>query len=63
MQPQPPPHPMAQLTTYELRDYRRQLERAVKTLPEHVPARAMLQQRLAEVIAEQDSRQQQDRRP
>jgi hypothetical protein len=54
---------MHQLTTYELRDYRRELEHALKTLPEHAPVRALLRERLAEVIAEQDTRHQQAHRP
>jgi hypothetical protein len=53
---QPPPHPTSQLTTYELRDYRRELERALKTLPAHATARDLLAQRLADVLAEQESR-------
>jgi predicted negative regulator of RcsB-dependent stress response len=53
---QQPPHPMPALTTYELRNYRRELEHSLKTLPEHAQIRALLQQRLAEVLAEQDSR-------
>ena len=47
---------MHALTTYELRNYRRELEHSLKTLPEHAQVRALLQQRLAEVLAEQDSR-------
>jgi hypothetical protein len=56
---QQPPHPTSQLTTYELRDYRRELEHALKTLPDHVTVRAQLQAKLAEVLAEQESRSQQ----
>jgi hypothetical protein len=51
-----PPHPMHSLTTYELKNYRRELEHALKTIPEHAQVRELLQQRLAEVLAEQDSR-------
>jgi hypothetical protein len=51
-----PPHPVHALTTYELRNYRRELEHSLKALPEHVAIRGLLQQRLAEVLAEQDSR-------
>jgi hypothetical protein len=54
-----PQHPLAQLTTYELRDYRRDLEQAITGLGQHDPAPAArdgLQTRLAAVIAEQDSR-------
>jgi hypothetical protein len=53
---QQPPHPMHALTTYELTNYRRELEHSLTTLPEHAQVRALLQQRLAEVLAEQDSR-------
>jgi hypothetical protein len=53
---QQPPHPMPALTTYELRNYRRELEHSLKTIPEHAQVRALLQQRLTEVLAEQDSR-------
>lgn len=52
----PPPHPLDALTSYELSRYRRQLEHALKTTPGHAPARGHLQQRLAEVMAEQQSR-------
>jgi hypothetical protein len=51
-----PPHPLGALTTYELSRYRRQLEHALKALPGHAPVRELLQQRLAEAMAEQDSR-------
>jgi hypothetical protein len=53
-----PPHPMHSLTTYELKNYRRELEHALKTIPEHAQVRELLQQRLVEVLAEQDSRNQ-----
>ena len=56
--PTPPPHPLPALTTYELSRYRRQLEHALKALPGHAPVRGQLQQRLAEVMAEQHSRTQ-----
>jgi hypothetical protein len=52
----PPAHPLPALTTYELRDYRRQLEHALAAIPGHAPARDVLQGRLAEILAEQDSR-------
>jgi hypothetical protein len=52
----PPAHPLPALTTWELRDYRRQLEHALTTLPEHGRDRDLVQGRLAEVLAEQDSR-------
>ena len=55
---QQPPHPMHALTTYELKNYRRELEHALKTIPEHAQVRGLLQKRLTEVLAEQDSRNQ-----
>jgi len=54
-----PKHPLYAMTTFELRDYRRQLERAIayfdrkKPVP---PARSGLQARLDDVIAEQEDR-------
>ena len=53
--PPVPSHPVAALTSYELSRYRRQLEHALKAVPGHDPARAGLQQRLADVQAEQHS--------
>ena len=52
----PPAHPPHALTTYELRDYRRDLEHTLATLPGPPGARAVLRQRLNDVIAEQESR-------
>jgi|HubBroStandDraft_1064217.scaffolds.fasta_scaffold341215_2 hypothetical protein len=59
--PQPPPvhepkHPLDQLTTWELRDYRNDLEHALAALPAQTPTRAQLTTRLAAVVAEQDDR-------
>jgi hypothetical protein len=60
--PQPPPvaepeHPLDQLTTWELRNYRQDLEHALGAIPADVPvARAQLTARLAAVSAEQDDR-------
>ena len=51
-----PAHPLPALTTFELRDYRRDLERALAVLPERAPVRGLLQDKLAAVLAEQDSR-------
>jgi hypothetical protein len=51
-----PSHPLPALTTFELRDYRRDLERALADLPEHAAVRGLLQDKLAAVVAEQDSR-------
>jgi len=56
---EPPKHPMHALTTYELREYRRQLENAIAFFDRQdpvPPARASLQARLDAVIAEQDDR-------
>ena len=53
---EPPRHPLPALTTYELSRYRRELDHALKALPVRAPVRTLLQQRLAEVMAEQDSR-------
>ena len=56
-----PPHPVPALTTFELRNYRRELEHALTappadTSPEHAAARELLQNRLGEVLGEQESR-------
>jgi hypothetical protein len=53
---EPPAHPLPALTTYELRDYRRQREDALTAVPGQARGRALLQARLAEVLAEQVSR-------
>ena len=55
----PPKHPLHALTTYELRDYRRDLEAAIAFFDRQTPvppARAVLQARLDDVVAEQDER-------
>jgi hypothetical protein len=52
----PPAHPLYALTTYELRDYRRDLERAISGFAPGDPAGAELRGRLEEVLAEQESR-------
>jgi hypothetical protein len=56
-----PPHPVDALTTFELSNYRRDLEHALTvppagTSPEHAAARELLQNRLGEVLGEQESR-------
>lgn len=54
-----PKHPLHMMTTYELRDYRRQLEQAIeyfdmkKPVP---PVQDDLQARLEEAVAEQEDR-------
>jgi hypothetical protein len=54
-----PGHPLYALTTYELRDYRRHLERAVgyylKNHPD-APVLASLRKTLDDVLAEQEDR-------
>jgi hypothetical protein len=55
----PPAHPLYALTTYELRNYRRDLERAIAFFdikPPVPPVRAELEVRLDAVTAEQDDR-------
>jgi hypothetical protein len=55
----PPRHPLHALTTYELRDYRRDLETAIAFCGRQAPvppARDQLQARLDDVLAEQDDR-------
>jgi hypothetical protein len=54
-----PKHPLPALTTYELRDYRRQLESAIAFFGKKdpvPPARDRLQSKLDAVLAEQESR-------
>ena len=56
---QQPRHPLYALTTYELRDYRRDLERAIGFFDRQTPvppARDRLRAKLDDVIAEQDGR-------
>jgi hypothetical protein len=56
---EPPKHPLHALTTFELRDYRRDLERAIVFFDRQdpvPPARGRLQARLDDVLAEQDER-------
>ena len=54
-----PKHPLHALTTFELRDYRSRLERALasfSTTGPAPPARAQLQTRLDEAITEEEDR-------
>jgi hypothetical protein len=54
-----PTHPVAAMTTYELRDYRRQLESAIAFFDRQDPvpsARTRLQASLDAVLCEQDER-------
>lgn len=55
----PPRYPLHAMTTFELRDYRRQLESAIAFFDKQdpvPPARGRLQAKLDAVLAEQDSR-------
>jgi hypothetical protein len=54
--PDQPRHPLPALTTYELRDYRRELEHAIKVVAPDAPVQADLRRKLDEVLAEQDDR-------
>lgn len=54
--PQAPKHQIPQCTTYELRDYRLDLERALTEVPAQSDDHKVLEQRLAEVTREQASR-------
>jgi hypothetical protein len=56
MTPDPPPHRLSALTTYELTRYRRDLEHALTAIPGTAPVRALLHTRLTEVLAEQQAR-------
>ena len=56
---EPPKHPLHQLTTFELRDYQRQLESAIAffdTKDPVPPTRNLLQAKLDDVLAEQAER-------
>ena len=55
----PPRHPLPAMTTFEFRDYRRQLESAITFFNKQDPvplARDRLQAKLDAVLAEQESR-------
>jgi hypothetical protein len=54
--PDQPKRPLSALTTYELRDYRRQLEHAIKGIAPDAPVQADLRRKLDEVLAEQNER-------
>ena len=56
---EPPKHPLPAMTTFELRDYRRQLEGAITFFDKQdpvPPAKDRLQATLDDVLAEQESR-------
>jgi hypothetical protein len=51
-----PANSLHDLTTGELRDYRRELEHSLRVIDPGAPVRDLLQGKLAEVVAEQESR-------
>jgi hypothetical protein len=51
-----PPHPLDGLATWQLRDYRAELESALAGAAEDSADRTLIQRRLAEVVAEQKER-------
>ena len=51
-----PEHPVSALTTYELADYRHELEKTLGALPGHAPACELARRPLAEVLGEQADR-------
>jgi hypothetical protein len=51
-----PKHPVSALTTYELRDYRSDLERAIRGIAPDASVQADLRRKLGAVIAEQEDR-------
>ncbi len=53
-----PRHPVHALTTFELRDYRRELEHAITGISPDAPVQDELRRKLDEVLAEQESRAQ-----
>ena len=54
--PKLPPHPLAGLATWQLRDYRAVLESALTGAPPGSADRTLIEKRLAAVIAEQEER-------
>jgi hypothetical protein len=52
-----PKHLLHALTTFELRDYRKYLEHAIKGLSPDAPVQALLRRRLDQVLAEEDERE------
>lgn len=53
---EPLKHPLHAMTTYELKDRRRELERAIKGIAPGAPVQADLRRALDAVIAEQEDR-------
>ena len=54
--PRAPKHPVGALATWELRDYRRQLESALASVPEDSAERVIIRDRLQAVVGEQADR-------
>jgi len=54
--PEVPRWPACELATWELRDYRHQLETALSHAAQHSADHQVIQKRLREVTAEQDER-------
>jgi hypothetical protein len=53
---QAPKHPLAQCTTFELRDYRAELEHEIQEVSPDAPAAADLRRLLDDVLREQEAR-------
>jgi hypothetical protein len=53
---EPRKHPLHALTTYELKDRRRELEHAIKRISADAPIQTDLRRQLDAVIAEQEDR-------
>lgn len=53
---EPLKHPLHALTTYELKNRRTELERAVKGIPAEAPVQELLRSHLEAVVAEQEER-------
>jgi len=53
---EPPKYPLSALTTYELRDRRRELEGAITGIAPDAPVQADLRLQLDAVLAEQEDR-------
>ena len=56
MQTEMPAHPLHAMTTYELRDYRRDLEHSLISESRNPSLRDLLKRQLEGVLAEEDSR-------
>lgn len=54
--PRPPGWPVSQLASFELRNYRHDLEQALAGDPEDPADRQLMQARLAQVVSEQQAR-------